>query len=663
MTKTNVSDFNQRVIDTLQRGESLPAEWARELFPPEKREYELVYQNKMRDEDILAETMAVPLQPASSFGKAEGWENKLIFGDNLQSMKSLLALKEQGALVNADGTPGIRLVYIDPPFATKQEFSGSRDQKAYQDKIKGAEFIEFLRRRLILIRELLAPDGVIFVHIDWKKGHYVKAILDEIFGEGRFRNEIIWWYYNKMQGNINRFPSNHETIFFYSAGDKYTFNTLQEERAEGTSKLLKRVWNGATKKLVNAKGPDGKVIYLETDERRVDDVWRLSMLQPADKTENIGYPTQKPETLLAMIVAAASKPGDIVMDCFAGSGTTLAVAEKLGRRWIGIDSGKLAIYTIQKRLLNLKHDIGNTGKPLKPNPFSVFNAGLYDFSTLNKLPWKDWRFFALQLFGCTDEPHVIGGLKLDGKLRGASVLVFDHINHPGQRIDEDTIADIHAAVGKRIGRKFFIVAPRGVFDFQQDFIDVGTVRYYALRIPYSFIHELHNREFMALTQPVGSSEVNAMVDSVGFDFIEPPQVKWSIEPSTGSGKLIHRARLQISSFASGATSKNTKQVHGFDALAMVMLDLDYNGSIFEMGEVFYANELETSGWSAAFDPSQLGESMMVVFLDIYGNEAREMIATSSLPAQLRPSISPPAAAPKKTTSKAAATKKAKKVKK
>src|SRR6266436_6320120 len=121
----------------------------------------------------------------------------LVFGDNLQVMKSLLELKKAGELCNADGTPGVRLVYIDPPFATKQEFSGSDDQKAYQDKIVGARFLEFLRKRLVLLRELLSEDGSIYVHVDWKRSHYVRTLLDDVFGEKRFINEIVWYYTNK----------------------------------------------------------------------------------------------------------------------------------------------------------------------------------------------------------------------------------------------------------------------------------------------------------------------------------------------------------------------------------------------------------------------------------------------------------------------------------
>jgi len=146
----------QELIRLLEVGEEISPEWARVLFPPEKREYELVYHGKEREEDIIADTLAVPLQPVRTFGKnGDDWRNMLIFGDNLQAMKTLLEMKKAGNLCNADGSAGVRLIYIDPPFATKQEFRGTEDQKAYQDKIAGRDFLEFLRKRLLFMRELL----------------------------------------------------------------------------------------------------------------------------------------------------------------------------------------------------------------------------------------------------------------------------------------------------------------------------------------------------------------------------------------------------------------------------------------------------------------------------------------------------------------------------
>ncbi len=159
--------------------------------------------------------MAVPLQAERTFGKnGVEWHNKLIFGDNLQVMKTLLEQKKAGTLCNADGTLGVRLIYIDPPFATKQEFRGTQDQKAYQDKVAGAQFLEFLRKRLVLLKELLSDDGSLFLHMDWRKGHHAKLIWDEIFGENCFVGEIIW---KRATAHAQKqsFGIVHDTIYHY----------------------------------------------------------------------------------------------------------------------------------------------------------------------------------------------------------------------------------------------------------------------------------------------------------------------------------------------------------------------------------------------------------------------------------------------------------------
>ncbi len=213
----------------LQKGEELSPAWSRILFPPEKRECELVYHGKEREEDILADTLAVPLQPVRTFGgNGGGWHNMLIFGDNLQAMKTLLEMKKAGRLRNADGTPSVRLVYIDPLFSTRRDFLGTEDQKAYQDKLAGAEFLEFLRRRLVLIRELLSDDGTFFVHLDLKKIHHAKLLLDEIFGESRILNEIVWHYENKLGTGGDLLDHRHDTLLWYGAGKKHKFNAVHE---------------------------------------------------------------------------------------------------------------------------------------------------------------------------------------------------------------------------------------------------------------------------------------------------------------------------------------------------------------------------------------------------------------------------------------------------
>jgi len=744
--------FRQMVIEKLNRGEELPAEWARELFPPEKREYELVYYGKEREEDIIADTMGVPLQPASTFGRNgddDAWHNMLIFGDNLQVLKTLLEYKKTGKLTNADGTPGVRLIYIDPPFATRQEFRGNQEQKAYQDKVTGARFVEFLRQRLVLLRELLGDDGSIYVHLDYKKVHYMKVIMDELLGEnnaaeiirrtvaahndpgtiGNIHDTILFYRISKQSyfsppkdfsdldnkldydkvdlpsssdllnaRNVNvsveghvvddpskclilkdrrnrphlRIPSRvlnqipisqaevnvlirangktvvHDVLPVWSNGGNTTAKTLKGGGYEYSWKGITRIWKYKKERIeeFEAKNelwytsegiPRKKVYYKGKNIQSIWDdniFWNLQGIA----SEHTGYPTQKPEALLERILNTSSQEGDIVLDAFAGSGTTLAVAEKLGRRWIGIDCGKLAIYTIQKRMLNLKSEIGNKGKAHKPKPFTLYNAGLYDFSKLRQLPREEWRFFALNLFGCKDKSHTIGGLKLDGKRQGYSVLVFNHHENPGKRIDEETVQDIHAAVGKKIARKFFIIAPRAVFDFQQDYIDLDGVRYYALRIPYSIISELHHRDFTALQQPNDENAVNETVDAVGFDFIQPPHVEWTVSAKKRKGQMFTEACLKIKRFESRARLRGKDTRGGLETLSLLMLDLDYDGEVFDFDMVFFAQQLEADDWQAWFPLENIGEKVMAVFVDIYGNEAREVIPSEQFGIKRKPPV-------------------------
>ena len=656
----------QELIRLLQKSEDLSPEWARILFPPEKREYELVYHGKEREEDILANTLAVPLQPVRTFGKnGVQWHNQLIFGDNLQAMKSLLELKKAGKLCNADGTPGVRLAYIDPPFATKQDFRGTEDQKAYQDRIAGAAFCEFMRKRLVLLRELLADNGSLVVHLDSKRVHYVKLLLDEIFGESRFVNEIIWRstvFTGSSKAIANRFPANHQTLLWYRGKSGYVFNKPREaykpeylERFTNPDDDSRGPWQSVSLKTYSEERfqelkAEGRLIsaqrkgagwrykfYLsETKGKVIETLWLDQTMANSMSEERTGYPTQKPEALLDRAIGAFTNKGDIALDAFAGSGTTPVVAEKLGRRWIGIDCGKLAIYTIQKRMLNLRREIGNKGATLRPQPFTLYNAGLYDFSKLKELPWEAWRFFALQLFQCRAEEHKIAGIELNGYLKGASVLVFNHQKKPGVRIDEETIRSIHEALGSKVGSRLFIIAPALTFDFQQDYLDLDKVRYYALRIPYSIIHELHQREFTALKQPSDELAVNNTVEAVGFDFIRTPELEYECGGGKRKGELLSEAFIRIKTFRSEAVVRDPVRKKGNrETLSMVMLDYSYETDIFDLDAVFYADAIEKADWEVRFPVESLGRQVMAVFVDIYGNEARELIPAERFGAQAK----------------------------
>jgi len=631
----------ERFISLLQEGKPLPEDYKASLFDT-KKEYELIYADKEREEDILADTMAVPLQKIKSFRNGESvddWANMLIFGDNLQVLKTLLQMKQEGELKNADGTPGVRMVYIDPPFATRQEFRGSQDQKAYQDKIAGAKFLDFLRKRLVFLRELLSDDGSIYVHLDSKKAHYIKILMDELFRENNLRNEIIWCYSRPGIKEQSFFTRLHETIFWYSKTGEY-YSDVSSIRMPYSERTIER----------NRYGAGGSKYAGGTDERKTHEEgkiapdWWYIPIPPGNAREVTGYPTQKPEALLTPIIKASSRPGDFILDCFAGSGTALAVAEKLGRRWMGVDCGKLAVYTMQKRLLNiaesknLENPKKKYGKPCKP--FSIYNAGLYDYRMIKELPWEKYRDFALRLFQCRDERHEISKIELDGYLGADNVMVFNYQKHKDALMDRGFVDDLHKYLGNKIGRRFFILAPAASVQFLEDYIEKGKTKYFILRIPYSIIEEIHNKGFTKIKQPVSEMDVNDTVDAVGFDFIQVPAVecKYFIQNKKGQLEMergTNECAIKIERFESKVISRKPLEFANLETLSMVMLDYDFDGEVFDLDEVFYAEELKKNSYEVRFVEGKVKKQIMVIYIDIFGNEKREVKTLSDFSSKRR----------------------------
>ncbi|MEN9396074.1 MAG: hypothetical protein RLZ81_604 [Pseudomonadota bacterium] len=302
--------------------------------------------------------VALPAVDWSDWPKDLPQGGLLYHGDNKDVLAHLLANGFRGK---------VKLIYIDPPFDSgadyvrKVQLRGAKgtvkidgedytlgEQIQYSDIWANDNYLQFMYERLLMLKDLLAENGAIYLHCDPTKSHHLRCLMDEVFGPEGFRNEIVWWYWNKFQGNINRFASNHDTILAYSKGTP-PYHKIKAERAEVVQQLARK-WDGDSKSLVNVRDSDGNLVYIESEEKTVDDVWLIPMLQPADKKENAGYPTQKREELLSLIIASSSLPGDIVLDCFIGSGTTAAVAQKLGRRWIGCDLNKGAIQTTSMRI-------------------------------------------------------------------------------------------------------------------------------------------------------------------------------------------------------------------------------------------------------------------------------------------------------------------------
>lgn len=353
-------------------------------------------------------TVYYPAQLRETYGQAakggenDGWLNKIFWGDNLQVMSHLLR----------DYRGKVDLIYIDPPFDSKADYkkkiqlhgktvtndASSFEEKQYGDIWTNDEYLQFMYERLILCRELLADTGSIYLHCDWHKNHHLRALLDEVFGVNQFINEIIWCY--SIGGKSKAFfARKHDTILWYAKGSNFTFNGTDPdvvvERKPNSHMRVKTDENGRQFQEKTDK-KSGKVYRYYVDEGKIpEDYWTdIEQLNRGD-IQRAGYPTQKPEGLIRRIIAASSNPGDLVFDCFMGSGTTQAVAMKLGRRFVGADINLGAIQTTTKRLVGLQKELKVEGEASsgrltigekegrstdqKLTGFEVYNVNNYDF--------------------------------------------------------------------------------------------------------------------------------------------------------------------------------------------------------------------------------------------------------------------------------------------
>ena len=371
---------------------------------PKSREVRLAYGKKQSLRQILSATGKISFTTVGEYGSARlgSWRNRLIHGDNLAALSALGRDPEIARKVT--------FAYLDPPFATDQQYrSGSRrtatvsssrsDRLAYEDRLSSAEYLEFLRQRLLLLRELLTDSGSLYVHIGSQMAHYVRILLDEVFGRENFLNDIVRIKCNPKNFHRRAFGNIKDTVLFYSKTGRHVWNESREPMTEEEiERLFPRVDSKGRRYTTTplhapgetAKGPTGtawkgmrpprgrhwrsdpaeltqldqqgriewssrgnprKKIYAEEIVRagkKRQDIWAFKDPQYPS------YPTEKNLQLLETIVLASSNPGDLVLDCFAGSGTTLIAAETHGRRWIGIDSSPLAVQTTHQRLLGIE---------------------------------------------------------------------------------------------------------------------------------------------------------------------------------------------------------------------------------------------------------------------------------------------------------------------
>jgi DNA modification methylase len=385
----------------------------------------------------------------------DGWKNKLIWGDNLLVMNSLLE-KFSGK---------VDLIYIDPPFATGADFSftaqigegdveiekeqSAIEEKAYRDTWgKGTEtYVSMISDRLSLMRNLLSPKGSIYVHCDWHVNQYIRCLLDELFGANGFVNEIAWHYFGFKRKTAKNFPRKHDTILVYGKSDARTWQVQYKPHRPEYVERFKTDKDGRLyRDDVNPTAGGTRVIYLDqVPGDIVDSVWDdIPPVNPV-AAERWDYGTQKPEALLKRVIEASSDEGDLVADFFCGSGTTMAVAEKLKRRWIGSDLGRYAIHVSRKRLLELSNS----------KPFEILNLGKYERQywqgvtfaekgkTLSEKALYEYLSFILKLYN--GQP-VAGLTNLHGK-RGRAMVHIGAVDAPV------TIDEVNAALAECVQLK------------------------------------------------------------------------------------------------------------------------------------------------------------------------------------------------------------------
>ncbi len=416
----------QEIIRFIEADKPLPDKYRFLLFE-DKREVELVWNGKTGEvgntvlpfqtieqvDEPRAEKPETTGQQLALFDERgrqlKGWTNKLTWGDNKLVLSSLKngPMREE---IEAQG--GLKLIYIDPPFDVGADFSMNieigeetftkapniLEEIAYRDTWgQGADsFLAMIYERLILMRDLLTEDGSIYVHCDWRVNSLIRLVLDEIFGKENLVNEIIW-FYRRWTAHSHGFQNMHDTIFFYSKSQDSIFNSQYVETSE-TRSSMKRGYNtntylssGVRKRQIIVENRDAfdkavedekidlskyeRIVYREQKGTLAFDVFEIPIINP-QANERLGYPTQKPEALLERIIKASSNDGDLVADFFCGSGTTAAVAEKLGRKWIATDLGKFAIHTTRKRMIAVQRQLKADGKDYRA--FEILNLGKYE---------------------------------------------------------------------------------------------------------------------------------------------------------------------------------------------------------------------------------------------------------------------------------------------
>lgn len=517
------------------------------------------------------------------------WMNRLVYGDNLLTMQALLAGDPQTGLPSLRGK--VDLIYIDPPFDSKADYrtpitlpNASFSQKptvieqfAYADTWEDGtiSYLKMLYPRLMIMKELLSERGSIFVHIDWHVGAYVKAILDDIFGKENFRNEITWYYPNSgLKARSKKFHQVTDTIFYYVKSiDNFTFHHIFKKRKDGQSKQAKRKFNPITKKADMVRDENGKIVYQITDEVLENSLWEVASLSN-NPVESVGYATQKPEALLERIIKASSNEGDLDCDFFGGSGTTAAVAERLGRRWITCDIGKPASLVMRKRFIDQE-----------VNPFLYQSIGDYQkeaFHNNKKLRRVgDLSQVVLGLFGALPfSPEQVSDRNF-GYVKGTRNLVM--VDSPNRLTTAATVRRAVEAKASLLGGdwdKVIVLGWNFAFDISQAIEKYKNSNVEVLVIPPDLLDKLSKKGFKKLI-----ADKTVRFSSLQYLVVNPVEV-------TVNGNGEDELDISLSNYVllspdniplDDKDKENLQKVMEQDPLSLIeywSIDPDYDGETF-----------------------------------------------------------------------------------
>lgn len=510
------------------------------------------------------------------------WMNRLVYGDNLLTMQALLAGDPQTGLPSLRGK--VDLIYIDPPFDSKADYRTKVklpgvdlqqkptvvEQFAYADTWEEGtiSYLKMIYKRLVLMKELLSSNGCIYVHIDWHVGPYVKTILDDIFGKENFVNEIVWSYSWGIRTD-SRWNRKHDTIYMYSKSAeniKFNANEVLEERqvSESTANRLK--YKGALIKDGN-KGRGDSELALPSD------VWYIATINGMAK-ERLNYATQKPEALLERIIKASSNEGDLVCDFFGGSGTTAAVAERLGRRWITCDIGKPASLVMRKRFIDQE-----------VNPFLYQSIGDYQkeaFHNNKKLRRVgDLSQVVLGLFGALPfSPEQVSDRNF-GYVKGTRNLVM--VDSPNRLTTAATVRRAVEAKASLLGGdwdKVIVLGWNFAFDISQAIEKYKNSNVEVLVIPPDLLDKLSKKGFKKLI-----ADKTVRFSSLQYLVVNPVEV-------TVNGNGEDELDISLSNYVllspdniplDDKDKENLQKVMEQDPLSLIeywSIDPDYDGETF-----------------------------------------------------------------------------------